>query len=110
MIRFIEVTSIRGIKVLINVCKIEMVGINELVNNQSTYVYFNQHDYIKVKETYEEIKQLIENASQDNSKNSKAPKMLEMLIDAVNEYKAGEKVSDGWYKEVEQLIKEATEI
>lgn len=36
--------------------------------------------------------------------------MLEMLTDAVNEYKAGERVSDGWYKAVEQLIKEATEI
>lgn len=41
---------------------------------------------------------------------SKAPEMLEMLIDAVSEYKSGAVVSDGWYKAVEQLIKQATEL
>ena len=76
---FIEVTSIQGVKVLINVRKIEMVGIHESINVQHTYVYFNAHDYIKVKETYEEIRQLIEDASQDNSKNSKAPEMLDFI-------------------------------
>lgn len=41
---------------------------------------------------------------------SKAPEMLEMLIDAVNEKKSGCNISDGWYIRVEKLIKEATEI
>lgn len=41
---------------------------------------------------------------------SKAPEMLEYLMDALNENKSGEKISDGWFKNVEQLIKEAIEL
>lgn len=41
---------------------------------------------------------------------SKAPEMMEYLLDAVNEYKAGVGVSNGWFKAVEKLIKEATEL
>lgn len=41
---------------------------------------------------------------------SKAPEMLDYLMDAINENKSGEKISDGWFKNVEQLIKEAIEL
>ena len=41
---------------------------------------------------------------------SKAPEMLEYLLDAVNEHKNGVGVSEGWFKAVEKLIKEATEL
>jgi hypothetical protein len=41
---------------------------------------------------------------------SKAPEMLDYLMDAINENKSGEKISDGWFKNVEQLIKEATKL
>lgn len=125
MIRFIEVTSIQGVKVLINARKI--VSIYESINVQHTYVYFNGDDYIKVKETYKEIRQLIEDASQDNSKNSKAPKMLEEIKESikdllclqgsVHESLKVDKRWDGVYellqKQIDrkkQLIKEATEI
>lgn len=104
MIRFIEVTSTQGLKELINTSKI--VSINESVNNQHTYVHFNGDNYIKVKETYEEIRQLIEDASQDNSKNSKAPEMLEMLKSFVDNNMlsvVGEEMAV-------KLIKEATEL
>ena len=41
---------------------------------------------------------------------SKVPEMLDYLMDAINENKSGEKISDGWFKNVEQLIKEAIEL
>ena len=40
---------------------------------------------------------------------SKAPEMLEMLMDAVNENKNGESLSQGWFIEAEKLI-EATNV
>ena len=41
---------------------------------------------------------------------SKAPEMLEMLIDAVNENKNGEILGKAWFNAVERIIKEATDL